>query len=745
MSTDFIERLRKIDAVVAKYDDITGTMADTVRSESGVLSAEKMQEELANIARENRLLSIGIIGRVKAGKSSLLNALFFDGKELLPKAATPMTAALTVIRYGEQPSAEVEFFSKTDIAAVKKNHDDFVARRKKLFDEKLAEAREKEKKRNIPVDMAKIERSVDRDMQNDAKKDSWEQYNFMGKSGLLSEQSLNESKTIAASSIDDLMGKLDEYVSSGGRYMPFTKDVILNLPIDKLHDIQIVDTPGVNDPVKSREKRTEDYLGQCDVVFVVSPAGEFISQEDLNLMGHVSGKKGVQEVFLVASRSDQQLYGSIKEESRGSLPDGISMIKNQLSSQARDVFTEKRKENPESAEMYDSLISNMENRVVITSAICHALLRQLNDRNSWDEDMTFAWQRLTEEYPDFFSDSAAEANLALLSGVDKVQGNVSYARENKDNIKAQKQDEYAAKQKQNVEGFLSGIRSAVQEGAARLQETDAAQLKIKKATKERLLATASVDVDDAFDESVFRFKSDLSATLKQNSRGLFDDVGDFSQYEKSETKTKEVSHTRVKGTGFLNWLSRGRWGNETYYTTEQYTVRTLQTAPIKRKLNDVVQALQEDLADNAEKAVMEWRGIVQSKTISALRSSLGDDDIDIPLLKTSIRKVVGNMQIPPFSLSSAKFSTEYSGILKDDGIDSFLEEANEYVGNLRSAYSSQIRNFLNDMETSAKKEKLSSLLFGSMDAELSELEKQIANKESTLQRYNACLAELSDL
>ena len=195
----------------------------------------------------------------------------------------------------------------------------------------------------------------------------------------------------------------------------------------------------------------------------------------------------------------------------------------------------------------------------------------------------------------------------------------------------------------------------------------------------------------------------------------------------------------------MDWISGGRWGNETYYTTESYTVRTLQTAPIKRKLNDVVQALQEDLADSAEKAVLEWRGIVQSKTISALRSSLGDDDIDIPLLKSSIRKVVGNMKIPPFSLSSAKFTSEHSGILKDEAIDSFFEEANEYIGNLRSAYSSQIRSFLNEMEASAKKEKLSSLLFGSMDAELEELEKQIANKESTLQRYSACLAELSNL
>lgn len=61
---------------------------------------------------ENRKLRIGIVGQVKAGKSSFLNALLFEGKEILPHAATPMTAALTKIEYAENPYAVVHYYTK---------------------------------------------------------------------------------------------------------------------------------------------------------------------------------------------------------------------------------------------------------------------------------------------------------------------------------------------------------------------------------------------------------------------------------------------------------------------------------------------------------------------------------------------------------------------------------------------------------------------------------------------------------
>ena len=43
-----------------------------------------------------------------------LNVCVFDGKEFLPKAATPMTAALTKITYSETPKAVVHFYNQED-------------------------------------------------------------------------------------------------------------------------------------------------------------------------------------------------------------------------------------------------------------------------------------------------------------------------------------------------------------------------------------------------------------------------------------------------------------------------------------------------------------------------------------------------------------------------------------------------------------------------------------------------------
>ena len=64
--------------------------------------------------KDGRLLRIGVIGAVKAGKSSFLNALLFQGREVLPKARTPMTAALTKLSYSPTPKAIIHYYSQED-------------------------------------------------------------------------------------------------------------------------------------------------------------------------------------------------------------------------------------------------------------------------------------------------------------------------------------------------------------------------------------------------------------------------------------------------------------------------------------------------------------------------------------------------------------------------------------------------------------------------------------------------------
>ena len=59
---------------------------------------ETHEKDVKTIEAEGRNLSISIVGAVKSGKSSLLNALLFNGEIVQPKAAIPMMLSLTYIR-----------------------------------------------------------------------------------------------------------------------------------------------------------------------------------------------------------------------------------------------------------------------------------------------------------------------------------------------------------------------------------------------------------------------------------------------------------------------------------------------------------------------------------------------------------------------------------------------------------------------------------------------------------------------
>lgn len=103
--------------------------------ENAVIKTEELEKTLKGMQAENRGLKVGIIGRVKAGKSSLLNALIFEGVEVLPKAATPMTASLTVLKYAKNLSAEVEFYSPKDIAELENEHERYEREFNRIVDE----------------------------------------------------------------------------------------------------------------------------------------------------------------------------------------------------------------------------------------------------------------------------------------------------------------------------------------------------------------------------------------------------------------------------------------------------------------------------------------------------------------------------------------------------------------------------------------------------------------------------------
>ena len=86
---DMLAPLNEVERTLKQYSNVIDDDDALALRET----AESLREDGRELLDDGRLLRLGVIGQVNAGKSSLLNALLFDGEEVLPRAATPMTSA----------------------------------------------------------------------------------------------------------------------------------------------------------------------------------------------------------------------------------------------------------------------------------------------------------------------------------------------------------------------------------------------------------------------------------------------------------------------------------------------------------------------------------------------------------------------------------------------------------------------------------------------------------------------------
>ncbi len=224
-------------------------------------------EEYVNIKNkiDSDKLTLGVIGQMKCGKSTFLNSLIF-GDDVLPTATTPMTASLSVITYGKEKSIEAEFYTKDEWDALK-----FESSR--VLDEN---ARDEEKSKHQAA-----------------------------------EELVTKSKKIA-SEISALLGKkkkdsfekLIEYVGADGKYISITKSVTVYYPKDYLKGVEIVDTPGFNDPIVSREERTKEFLKSADAVLMLLYAGQPFSSTDKSIIFDTVRGCGVAKILMGVNKYD---------------------------------------------------------------------------------------------------------------------------------------------------------------------------------------------------------------------------------------------------------------------------------------------------------------------------------------------------------------------------------------------------------------------------------------------------------
>lgn len=748
------ERICKTDRIADEYGDLLGSDCNSLRHDAQVHDAGEIGKKIKEFEDDGRHLQVGIIGKVKAGKSSLLNALFFDGVEVLPKAATPMTAALTTLTFGEQPGVRAEFYSKADLETFERLYDDhekaILAKQqnwesKQFLKERGAstpQERSLEFRRKAGDILAKGIKSISDNLNAPscsremamrmiagedpvrlAGWETWKQVLAAKDSG-----SLSNDEGISCANIDELRRTVKDYVGANGKRTPFTKCLHLTLPLKPLKDLLVVDTPGLNDPVQSREHRTQAMLADCDAVFIVSPAGSFLTRQDRELMERLSAREGVSTLYAVASQFDTQLFGGECLALGGNLPKAVNMQRTALTNHAKHVLTSLSSEIP----ILASLVNECRKRVRISSSAAHTLM--WIDPRGWDETAEHAHNVLIKNYPDYFTDNTTKQHwLDKIAGIKELKDDLGDVHKNKLEIFQKRKDEFVRGQEEACKKWIESLLKRAEERRREFESSDIAsaesRLHVLVEISEKGSEAANEEFSDQIDNCRLRVKKELHDIVKGAFRGASDEA-EGATGSKSERQEKS---------GVGSWLARKLWGGG----YEDVTVETVITSSVRRAIHDFQMTLTDNLKDHIDMANSQWRNSIPKIILGRLRQSISDDDIndENSILRVTRAELSKISDLPGPNLPPLPEELSATGTLTGWRKTEFMNAAESYLFLLNSVGTEFIGSTDSKLRAIGN-EKIGFGIFRALRQEAESLQSQLQSKRLTAERYGRLLSAL---
>lgn len=738
---EFLTKLESIDELVGKYNDRLEKFAHNAKRELELGSASELKAEIESISNNERLMKIGIVGRVKAGKSSLLNALVFAGENILPKAATPMTAALTELRYGEGYGAEIEFFTPKDVEDIKNQAQRYDRELESRLKNEIELAKAKLASKMIPD--SEIERrareKIGREMAQSPLAASKDQYERIQKSGL--DVASLSSKTISFSNLGELQSQLESYVGADGQYMPLTKSVKISLPLESLNDVEVIDTPGVNDPVVSREERTRQILKLCDVIFIISPAGQFMSAEDMELMDRITQKNGIRELFVIASKIDSELHSSERDRAGGVMSKALENITQSLSTHLRDTLTKLKNDNAEIGSTYDSLI-NDSSRVLHSAGIAFSIKSKLDDESRLDEGEAHALKLLRESYPDNFSASAREsleANLDYISNIKAIESRLKDVAERKEEVLKQKLAEFESSKRVNIDKYAKTLIDNVNSHIKEIEEADIEALKAQQSQIARLKDNAVSDIDECFDDLRSNFVNELE-------NALHNELGQYFTRARNSASAAEGTDVDEDEVPDSRWYNPFSWGRT---KTKKKTVTTVRAGAVKSALDELVAMVENSIRNVCFTHTKSFRASLSRELIATMRESVernggSDDDISSNKLRAILRNIINSIELPDIAYSDKPLPSG-SGTLREYEAERFIEESQEFIQNLQRGTREDIKAYAKAMAGKLSNLSIGGEMFNELDSQLEQLSKDIENKGVALSELNTIKTQLQEV
>ncbi len=747
-------------------------------SENAVIKTEELEKTLKGMQAENRGLKVGIIGRVKAGKSSLLNALIFEGKDVLPKAATPMTASLTILKYAQNLSAQVQFYDEKDMEELKRDHEKYEKKFKEIVSEEVKKIEEKQQgllnkakerlsnfskvlSRNKSDEEAskqkilspeeireRAQKIAKNELDNDAKLSaSHDQYERMEKSGLINTETLDSR--IQADSLEELNQKLYQFVGANGKFMPYTKAVQISLNNPNLKDLEVIDTPGVNDPIVSREERTKALLKECDVVFLISPSNQFLTESDMDLFDRVSNKEGIREIYFVASQTDSVVCSpSEVQNSRRHLPTALENTQKILLSSLNATMSLLEKKYPHQQEIFESAIKN---GVILTSGICFSMYKDFKNQASWEskkEEYYNTLRNLTDAYPDAFnSDDKSEESLLLLSNMGAIRERLEEAAKEKENIISQRLQEYLEAQANNLHNLITQLSQDLEKEKNRIKDADMGAIAKQIEAYEKLSGNIEIGFREAYEEFIFHFIKNIRDGLDETlTKAIQKAKADAQNEEEEERYTERVKQEGVWGSfkrNFLWWAD-----DDAGYDEVGRTRAVVKAGAVVDYLIEMHRICEKALNGSVRSFKIVFKKELYAKVFPVLREIINDDSlIDEVAFKKSVHAVTDKIKFEEFNYTNLLPSEigAKTGFLKGDEADQFIQSVGTHLRDFEAETENDVKKYCTDLRKELEKQDFANGVLSKLENDMQNLKNQVQNKEQSIAQLDAQIKALKGI
>lgn len=670
-----------------------------------------LETEIQRAQQDARKLSIGIVGAMKAGKSSFLNACIFGGKDVLPKAATPMTAALTRIRYSETPQATVHFYERKDWEKIEDNAQKYEEQLNtkysnycKIYDRSHADSTEGVCSKQV------FERTLFQQDVSEVLKSAKELTQMVGSNSAILEH-LGDADVLDG----DIMAKLQDYVGARGRFTPIVNYVELEVNLPELEDLEIVDTPGLNDPIVSRSYATRQFLRACDVVILLSPCSQFMDANTVGLMANGLPDNGVRKVIVVGSKLDSGLLN----EPKGSFAVASQHALNSYKGQFRNTMQQAMRNNPRRAGIMEKI---SESDLLFVSSTCSSMARKQKQHQPLSPAENLVLQNLHNNFPDF-----DETLLSSIGGINKVLKTLEAVRQQKAEIIHGRNNTLLETAQINHLRALDKIQQELSSSRTTLKNSTSEQLLQRTEAIQQVMESSRGKLMYIFDGAAIGCKNKVNQLLPQLTL-------EQQNHQRLDVQTSSEEHHGVEGTGLFGLIKE-------HYS---YTVTNNRV-----DVSEVVTNLEHHASTCQNTINQEFQYVFNREQLShrivevvldAFRKSdmeFDEDDIRLPL-----QNVLNELSSPEIRFDYTtyidKVESQFpSGYAENDDIHKLkslqtrlLNEIDQDMGQQLTAALQMAANMLNKQAVTFA-DRIQELLCG----ELEKLQGQIQERETYLAAY----------